>query len=606
MRGEEHKRRLEALKAKIVNSGGKVWEYTADWDAEKNCVTGLEELKEKIIFVLTCAGDFAIPARLKEKINYRTYTLDALNENERKLVLQKLELRHRKELPLEVKNTLLARKEAGNPLYLSLMYHRLLMLDRDDFLEISRLGDGMEGITAYMLRLLEEAPGEIEGVAAMLMEEAAGRINKELCQEVLRLMSVTRRGLRETDFKIIFRKRRKTSQTQYQMTDFYRLKDYMAFYFFERSDGRYDFTYEIFRSGILKNLEEQELKELHEEIYALLASLADKDPVHKDEYAWFAWKCDKKADFLERIGKRTKEWWLLGYSYPVARGLYDICLQDQGRWLVEMLKEYTGQEAFLSLETRVAVERLFGILSKLFPLFFKTAGERKILIPIWEEALLVAAELAQRYHTENSIDNLKILAYKIGNAYEQCQMFEQALEYYLKTLEIYDAWGPGAVKAEKILEQIGDVYRLCGRYDRAWEYYRKAIEGNESQAKAGILFAVSADLVANYEKAVAFWKALGKHEEAATYQRKLNGIKELQERIAAERGDNLFSTFAFAVKIPFQDFMDDAAGHKHSGKIAEALQCCQGAFALLESEGKKMEQSGKLAGFGRALQATGG
>lgn len=397
MRGEEHKRRLEALKAKIVNSGGKVWEYTADWDAEKNCVTGLEELKEKIIFVLTCAGDFAIPARLKEKINYRAY--------------------------------------------------------------------------------------------------------------------------------------------------------------------------------------------------ALLASLADKDPVHKDEYAWFAWKCDKKADFLERIGKRTKEWWLLGYSYPVARGLYDICLQDQGRWLVEMLKEYTGQEAFLSLETRVAVERLFGILSKLFPLFFKTAGERKILIPIWEEALLVAAELAQRYHTENSIDNLKILAYKIGNAYEQCQMFEQALEYYLKTLEIYDAWGPGAVKAEKILEQIGDVYRLCGRYDRAWEYYRKAIEGNESQAKAGILFAVSADLVANYEKAVAFWKALGKHEEAATYQRKLNGIKELQERIAAERGDNLFSTFAFAVKIPFQDFMDDAAGHKHSGKIAEALQCCQGAFALLESERKKWNKA---------------
>ena len=91
---------------------------------------------------------------------------------------------------------------------------------------------------------------------------------------------------------------------------------------------------------------------------------------------------------------------------------------------------------------------------------------------------------------------------------------------------------------------------------------------------------------ANYEKAVAFWKALGKHEEAATYQRKLNGIKELQERIAAERADNLFSTFAFAVKIPFQDFMDDAAGHKHSGKIAEALQCCQGAFALLESERK--------------------
>ena len=38
------------------------------------------------------------------------------------------------------------------------------------------------------------------------------------------------------------------------MVDFYRLKKYMRPYFWERNDGRYDFTYENFRSGIAKRL----------------------------------------------------------------------------------------------------------------------------------------------------------------------------------------------------------------------------------------------------------------------------------------------------------------------------------------------------------------
>ena len=64
------------------------------------------------------------------------------------------------------------------------------------------LGDGIEGQTEYMFRLIEDAPVDIDGVAAMIMEEAASRINEELCNEVLRLIAVTRHGLREADLNI--------------------------------------------------------------------------------------------------------------------------------------------------------------------------------------------------------------------------------------------------------------------------------------------------------------------------------------------------------------------------------------------------------------------
>ena len=47
--GEEANNRLDALKSKIINSGGNIKYYTANWDEKKNCVTDLDELKELII-----------------------------------------------------------------------------------------------------------------------------------------------------------------------------------------------------------------------------------------------------------------------------------------------------------------------------------------------------------------------------------------------------------------------------------------------------------------------------------------------------------------------------------------------------------------------------
>ena len=131
---------------------------------------------------------------------------------------------------------------SNNPLYLSMMYHRMIMLDSDDFREIVRLGDGIEGQTEYMLRLIEDTPSDIDGVGAMIMEEAASRINKELCDEVLRLIAVTRHGLREADEHIFKNAMRNIMRNLIWWI--YRLKKYMRPYFWERNDGRYDFTYE--------------------------------------------------------------------------------------------------------------------------------------------------------------------------------------------------------------------------------------------------------------------------------------------------------------------------------------------------------------------------
>ena len=561
----------------FIDGVDKLSNYQDFQDLFKRLLMGLPD---NIVFVLSSVDDFETSTKLNEKIKYNVYTLGELNKDERKLVLDKLEsaLHYQKELPLEVKNKLLSMPNSNNPLYLSMMYHRMIMLDSDDFREIVRLGDGIEGQTEYMLRLIEDTPSDIDGVGAMIMEEAASRINKELCDEVLRLIAVTRHGLREADFKYIFKKRNEEYNAEFNMVDFYRLKKYMRPYFWERNDGRYDFTYENFRSGIVKSLREQELKQLNEEIFALLELLPETDPVHRDEYAWFAWKCDKKLQFLKRIESYTDK-------HLPARGLYDISLKDNGQWLINLLKDYAEQDA---------IRWVLDIIRIDFSLYFQSSDEIAVLIPIMEQAIQNAEYMAKKYGNSDSTHNLKVLPYLIGSAFELCKMYDKALAYYHKTLEIYDAWGEDISGYELIYDKIGDLYKLWGKDDQALEYYRKAIEAYEGKAKQIWNNGLFPELISYYEKLAEFCKACGKHDEMIEFQNKASSIKELEERISNDSGDNLG-----IIGILFEAQLDEASEHKNNGKDNEALQCYEEAFELLENEIKKWHKQETLIILGQ-------
>jgi len=553
----------------------------------------LARLPQNVVFVLACADDFATSAKLNNKIKYNVYELDVLDPKEKELVLAKLESLYHKELPLEVKNKLLSKKESPYPLYLSMMYHRLLMFDSDDFKEIVRLGDGIEGQTEYMLRLIEEAPDDIGGVAAMLMEEAANRINKELCQEVLRLIAVTRRGLRQNDLVNIYKKRNEEYKAEFSLVDFYRLKKYMRPYFFERNDGRYDFTYEDFRLGLSKNLSEQELKQLQKEIFALLEALPDRDPVHLDEYAWFAWKCDKKQHFLMRLGRYSNELLLDLYANSTAKGLHDICLNDKGQWLIGVLKEAIELDSsawplkeYYGRYLKVAISRLYNIICYyLYSYFNSSTDELKVLAAIREQALQNAEYMAKKYGSAESIEYLRLLPHQIASLYELCKMYDEALAYYQKTLEIYDSWGPGAERYEEIYNRIADVYKECGKYDQALEYYRKAIALAELQAKEMWNNGPFPELISYYERAAEFCKEWGKDETMTEFLNKASSLKELLQRIA---DDGRY--FALTGNL-LKGLLDGAAEYKDDGKIAEALKAYQEAFEVLENEIRKWNKT---------------
>ena len=529
----------------------------------------LPMLPQRVVFVLSSANNIEISKNAQDKAKVSVFTLDVLERDEKELVLKSLEsLYYKKELVSEVRTKLLSLPMSNNPLYLSVMYQRMIMLDINDFREIIRLGDGLEGQTEYMLRLIENAPIDLDGACAMLMEEAAIRINPELCKEALKLIAVSHGGLRDNDIKGILEKR----DVEYNKVDFRRLYKYMRPYFIELSDGRIKFAHGNFKYGIEKLISEDQLKSLYEDIFTYLESLPDNDPVHKSDYAWFAWKCDKKLEYLKRLENYKK------YPNPfalisTAQVLLDICEVDKGEWLIETLKLSTEPELLDNLIRKIRID--------VYVYCNFSNSKYMLIIPILEQALRSSEFIAHNYHSSDSIFSARALSLQIADIFVECEIYDKAVEYYNKTIEIYDALGKDVNGYEMIYNKIGDVYNKCGKYNDALQYYSKAIESYEDSAKAqGSYFALE-NLIFNYERLAKYCDTCSIQDMMLKLQNKANDIKELLEQVSKEDGDNIFFKFDF-IKQTFDDYMIDAAERKSNGEFDEELECYKSSFELLE------------------------
>ncbi len=113
--------------------------------------------------------------------------LEELNEEEKVGIISKICESKRKELSNVVINRIIEKESSGNPLYLSLVVERLLMLDGEDFQNIRNMGDGMEAINNYMLSIVDNAGNDIYSISKELFKELAERINFEVVSKILYL-----------------------------------------------------------------------------------------------------------------------------------------------------------------------------------------------------------------------------------------------------------------------------------------------------------------------------------------------------------------------------------------------------------------------------------
>ena len=184
---------------------------------------------------------------------------------------------------------MLEKTSADNPLYLTQLLSRLLLMDREDFRSIIESGDGMDAITAYQCRIIEEAPEGLGSLAAAVFSVAAERINKELIEKISQLLAVSRSGLRMADLQAAL-------PDTFNTLDFIHFVHYMSDSFIQREDGRFDFMHKSMREGILEQCGDQ--KRLHAGLAAAFEKEPEEDPVRRTEMIYHVLMARDTEKFL--------------------------------------------------------------------------------------------------------------------------------------------------------------------------------------------------------------------------------------------------------------------------------------------------------------------
>ncbi len=248
-----------------------------------------ENLSENLRFVITASDSF-------KTVGIDYYTLGALERDEIVPVIRGMLKRYSRELDASVIEEIASVEEAKNPLYLSLLIKRLIMMNIDDFFKIKSSGDGMSAISKRQKELIAECPKETDTMSTALIWEGARRVNPTLIVPVLEYIALSRFGLRDDDLASLL-------SDKWSPVDFAHFLSYMSDFFIMRNDGRIDFSHSSTREGVIRECKDRDgiLKKL----FLHFKGLDEADTVRKSEIIYHAVLCGEGDFVVDYVGKKT-------------------------------------------------------------------------------------------------------------------------------------------------------------------------------------------------------------------------------------------------------------------------------------------------------------
>lgn len=289
-----------------------------DDDARQKLVFLPTELSDNVRFLMTCLPELPVQGR-------PVTVLEPVSDRDKYSVISGILASHNRELAPEVTAAMVRRPASDNPLYLSFLVQRLLMMNREDFDVIQRHGSGMDAITAHQLEIIASAPDTLDAMSAALMDAAAQRIGGNMVSRVLELLAASRHGLRVEDLSAILGR-------DFNLLDFAHFISYMNDCFLLREDGSYDFSHKSIREGLAAR---RDLRECHQALSDHLLGLDRDDPLRRKELAWHLIAADRKADFAAELCLADD-----ALRAVMAQDVYEATLTDQGAWVKALLAAY--------------------------------------------------------------------------------------------------------------------------------------------------------------------------------------------------------------------------------------------------------------------------
>lgn len=287
-------------------------------DNRDNLIFIPERLSANVKFVMTCLPELDLSGQ-------HTVTLKPMDDAEKREVIEGILRSHNRELEDKVIRKMIKLKASRNPLFLSLLVQRLLMMNRDDFLAIKKAGDDMEAISKHQLEVIATCPDSLQKMSAELLTEAGKRINEELVRKVAEYLAVSRHGLRQEDLAALLGDR-------WSALDFAHFITYMDENFIQRDDGRFDFSHKCIREGFLMMCDNTH--KTHQMIVNHLYELSSIDSVTAAEITYHCIMANDKTILLQYMLDESLSF---DNQLIVSKTLIHISKEDGGIWLNDLL-----------------------------------------------------------------------------------------------------------------------------------------------------------------------------------------------------------------------------------------------------------------------------
>ena len=404
-------------------------------------------LSEKLRIIMTCASDFDTKRIENSSI---TLTLSPLNTIDKNKVLRSILSAHHKELSYEVINAILSRKESSNPLYLSLMIQRLLIMNREDFAAIDRDGGNMKSILYRQLSIIEQSVDSVEEISVALISEAGKRFNPSLISKVCDYLAVSRFGLRVSDLELL-------CSDDWNYLDFAHMLAYMRDSFFVREDGRIDFVHKSLRSGLEKHI--KNVSQIHREILNVLKALDNNDALRQRELIYHCSQADDKSYLNYYVALCAAK---LGEEYgKTAVGcLHDLCVSER-KWVCIWIDEADSYKYRNNI--------IYILAHHVAYRFSESARETEVMLEVYRHL----AVLAEAAFQENKKDNQLWALFLIYGALGRCAERVSRAGFHTNALELEKNSGYSLDYFRTGRELIDRG--LLSKRDQFWLYYRTVL-----------------------------------------------------------------------------------------------------------------------------------
>lgn len=397
----------------------------------------IEQFNEDVVFVidgvnhLVCSYDerFAwFPERIPDNVKFLFSTLmedksyEHLNQfsHFQVITIPKLEnpiifIKHLlkmngKDIQEEILSVALSNHEIENYYYAKMIADALAMMDRYDFQNIRKSGDGMNAINEFIMETAKTFPKTIEGMALFLLHDFGKRIAPNIVPQLYIYIACNAGGLRASDLEKIF-------GVKWDDVSFERYIAFLSGIIIEKENGCYDFSSSIIRTAVEKLIKWKDRKKVIKHI----ENLPNDDPI-KLRY------CLENALWYENYD--------VVYNLITSNSTSEILAEQFTRCL-----NYAKNEATTLLKKFNLYEWFFGnVLNRV-----SSNQEREACIKI----------------ISNNLDSIPLIlqptAYEyLGDSYSQKGEYIKAKQYYSKAVDIVEFME--ARETGRILYKLASVF----------------------------------------------------------------------------------------------------------------------------------------------------